>query len=124
MDWVWIATEPTASSANTLVQWFINQLCNYPNMTDNIVWLIPVRGDHQEQAFSEERNIFWLLFLKKLSHLLAFVQVAGYNTMSLSGRYVSKAYSEISYLHSNSMHLFFCRYFVSSRQNFVFDLPV
>lgn len=48
MDWVRIATEPTASSANTLVQWFINQLCNYPNMTDNkyTAWLIPIKGDH------------------------------------------------------------------------------
>lgn len=53
MDWVRIATEPRASSANTLVQWFINQLCNYPNMTDNkyIVWLVPIKGDHTRKLW-------------------------------------------------------------------------
>jgi len=112
----------TASSTNAVVQWFINQLFNYLYVTDNkyVVWLIPIEDDHTNCLGRQQFVLATLL--EKLSLLLSFV--AGYNTMSLNGRHVLGAYSEISYLHSNSIHLFFCCCFVNSHQNFISDLPV
>lgn len=71
-----------------------------------ILWPVPIRGDNTNKL-SRKRGILLCYSFWKVSPSAFSVQVAGYNNMSLNGRCVFRVYSEISYLHSNSIHLFF-----------------